>query len=252
MSRIALQLYTVRDLCAKDLAGSLAATAALGFEGVELHDLYGHPADTVRMMLDEAGLVACSCHAMLPAIETEIEELADELGVLGTDRLVVGWIEPPVTVADADLVQARILEAAERAAEQGLRLGFHNHDGELAVLDDGSSFLDRLLDVEAALLFLELDLGWVWYAGDDPFALLERAGARAPLVHVKDLRNDGGPLHVPLGAGEVDYGRLLDAAGRAGVEWLILEQDETRGRGFEAVRDSIAELARLSGIAAKS
>lgn len=100
MSRIALQLYTVRDLCAEDLAGALASTAALGFEGVELHDLYGHPADAVRRLLDETGLVAC---------------------------------------------------------------------------------------------FLELDLGWVWYAGSDPFALLDRAGEQAPLVHVKDMKKDGGP-----------------------------------------------------------
>lgn len=252
MSRIALQLYTVRDLCAEDLAGSLATTAALGFEGVELHHLYGHPAAAVRRLLDENGLVACSRHALLPLIETEIEELAEELRVLGTDRLVVAWIEPPATAADADVVQARILAAAERAAEQGLRLGFHNHDGELAVLEDGSSVLERLLGVEEPGLFLELDLGWVWYAGVDPLALLERAGARAPLVHVKDLRNDGGPVHVPLGAGEVDYGRLPDAAGSAGVEWLILEQDETHGRGFEAVGDSIAELIRLSGSAGAS
>ena len=67
MSRIALQLYTVRDLCADDFAGSLASTAALGFEGVELHDLYGHPVEAVRTLLDENGLVACSRHASLSA-----------------------------------------------------------------------------------------------------------------------------------------------------------------------------------------
>jgi len=248
VSRIALQLYTVRDVCTGDLAGSLARTAALGFEGVELHDLYGHSAGSVRRLLDENGLVASSRHASLPLIETEIEELVEELGALGTDRLVVGWIEPPVTAGDAEVVQVRLLAAAERAAELGLRLGFHNHAGELAVLDDGRSLLDRLLDVDGARLFLELDLGWVWYAGCDPFALLERAGERAPLVHVKDMRNDAGPVHVPLGAGDVDYGRLLEVAGRAGVEWLILEQDETHGRGFEAVGDSIVELNRLSGV----
>ena len=189
----------------------------------------------------------------LPQIETEIEVLANELWVLGTDRLVVGWIEPPTTAADADVVEARILEAAEQAAEAGLRLGFHNHDGELALLDDGSSLLGRLLGVESGKLFLELDLGWVWYAGSDPFALLERAGGQAPLVHVKDLRKrGGGPVHLPLGAGDVGYGRLLETVGRVGVEWLILEQDETHGRGFEAVGESLAELTRLSGLAASS
>jgi sugar phosphate isomerase/epimerase len=252
MSRIALQLYTVRELCQENLAESLARTAALGFDGVELHDLYGHSADAVRRLLDENGLVACSRHALLPSIESELEELAEQLRTLGTDRLVVAWIEAPATAADADAVQARILEAAERAAALGLRLGFHNHDGELAVLDDGSSVVGRLLADDSDTLFLELDLGWVWYAGADPFALLERAGDRAPLVHVKDMRRNGGPAHVPLGAGEVDYGRLMAAAAGAGVEWLILEQDETQGRGFEAVADSIAELTRLSRVASES
>jgi sugar phosphate isomerase/epimerase len=252
MSQTALQLYTVRDLCEKDLAGSLATTAELGFAGVELHDLYGHSADAVRHLLDENGLVACSRHALLPSIESELEELAEELRVLGTDRLVVAWIEAPATAADADVVQARLLEAAERATALGLRLGFHNHDGELAVLDDGSSVVGRLLDVASGTVFLELDLGWVWYAGADPLVILERAGGRVPLVHVKDLRRDGGPVHVPLGAGEVDYGGLVVAAAAAGVEWLILEQDETHGRGFEAVGESMAELNRLSGGAGAS
>ena len=94
-------------------------------------------------------------------------------------------------------------------------------------------------------LFLELDLGWVWYAGFEPMALLERVGRRAPLVHVKDMRNDGGPVYVPLGAGDVDYRRLGETAEHAGVEWLIVEQDETDGPSFDAVRTSFAALREL-------
>jgi sugar phosphate isomerase/epimerase len=66
------------------------------------------------------------------------------------------------------------------------------------------------------------------------------------------MKKDGAPVHVPLGAGDVDYGRLMDTTSNAGVEWLILEQDETGGRGFEAVGDSIAELARLSRVVTES
>ena len=42
MSRLALQLYTVRDECAADFPEALARTALLGFEGVE------QPANLVR------------------------------------------------------------------------------------------------------------------------------------------------------------------------------------------------------------
>lgn len=247
MSRIALQLYTVRDICAEDLAGALATSAGLGFEGVELHDLHGHSPRAVRAMLDANDLVACGRHAALPSIESELEDLADELGALGTDRLIVSWIEPPASAAAADAMTDRLLAAAERVAALGLRLGFHNHDGELALLDDGRSLLDRLLDA-GSTLFLELDLGWIWYAALEPLAVLEGAGARAPLAHVKDMRKDGGPVHVPLGAGGIDYRLLPETAARAGTEWLIVEQDETAGEGFDDVAVSIAELHRLLGV----
>jgi sugar phosphate isomerase/epimerase len=139
---------------------------------------------------------------------------------------------------------ARLVRAAGRAADAGLRLGFHNHDAEVAAQADGRSVLDLLLAADGGP-FLELDLGWAWYAGADPIALVDTAGSRAPLVHVKDMRRDGGPVHVPLGRGDVDYKGLADAADRAGVEWLIVEQDETDGDAFEAVAESLARLRSL-------
>jgi sugar phosphate isomerase/epimerase len=246
MSRIALQLYTVRRASAADFPGTLARVADLGFEGVELHDLHGHSAARVRELLDLHGLVTCGRHAGLDAVETDLEALASELGALGTDRLVVAWIEPPRTSGDADAVVARLVAAAARAESLGLRLGFHNHDAEVGPLDDGRSVLDRLLEADTRL-FLELDLGWAWYAGVDPIALLDAASGRAPLVHVKDMRRNGGPVHVPLGAGNVDYHALPRAAARAGGEWLVVEQDEAEGDELAAVETSMSQLRSLVG-----
>jgi sugar phosphate isomerase/epimerase len=247
VNRIALQLYTVRDVCADDLPGALATTAGLGFEGVELHDLYGHSADEVHRLLDENGLVVCGRHATLTLVEDELESLAAELRTFGTDRLVVSWVEPPTTATEADATRDRIVAVAERARALGLRLGFHNHDGELVALEDGRTLLDRLADVPEDLLFLELDLGWVWYAGGDPLALVERMGTRAPLLHVKDMLREGGAVHVPLGEGSLDYSGFAEVVEHAGTEWLILEQDETEGPTFDAVESSIAYLKQILG-----
>ena len=54
-------------------------------------------------------------------------------------------------------------------------------------------------------------------------------------------------MHVPLGRGEVDYDGLAPAAERAGVEWLIVEQDEIDGPPFDAVATSVAALRELLG-----
>ena len=67
--------------------------------------------------------------------------------------------------------------AAARERQLGLRLGFHNHDGEVRPIDGGDSFLEELLAADA--LFLELDLGWAWYGGRRPVALLGAPAAGA-------------------------------------------------------------------------
>jgi sugar phosphate isomerase/epimerase len=245
MARAGLMLYTVRDDCARDLRGTLAAVAALGYEGVELFDLYGHDPSRVRQWLDELGLAAAGRHASLGALESNLPELAAELETLGSDRLALSWIEPPATGAAARACCDRIVGIAERARELGVRLGFHNHAGELRPLEGGGTFLDLLLEQRPELLWLELDLGWAWEAGVDPVELLERAGGRSPLLHVKDFRDRGSATFCVLGDGEVGYERVLPAAVEAGVEWLLVEQDETDGPALAAAERSLAYARRV-------
>src|SRR5207245_2765018 len=107
------------------------------------------------------------------------------------------------------------------------------------------SVVDELLELAPGRLFLELDLGWTWWAGVDPVALLERARGRCPLVHVKDFRARGERSFCPVGDGSIDYGRVAPAAIRAGVEWLLVEQDETDGPALEAARRSREALVRM-------
>jgi sugar phosphate isomerase/epimerase len=238
VARVGLMLYTVREDCARDFEGTLRAVASLGYEGVEFFDLHGHDAAIVRGWLDEFRLVACGRHAALDALETRLPTLAAECATLGSDRLVLSWIEPPSSTDTAKEMVARLAGIAREGARLGLRLGFHNHDGEVRPLDGGHSFLDELLAGDD--VFLELDLGWAWTAGVDPVTLLRRARGRCPLVHVKDFASAEGREFRPVGEGAIDYGRILPAAVDAGVEWLLVEQDETDGPALEAVERSLA------------
>jgi sugar phosphate isomerase/epimerase len=139
----------------------------------------------------------------------------------------------------------RRLTAATRAAEaHGLELGFHNHDAEVKPREGGDSFLDELL--AAGDVFLELDLGWAWYGGADPLALLERARGRCPIVHVKDFTSREPGAFAPVGDGAVGYERVVPAAVAAGVEWLLAEQDETEGPALEAARRSFEALSGMA------
>ena len=236
MARVGLMLYSVREACARDFEATLREVAAMGYEGVELFDLHGREPAEVAGWLGGLGLPACGRHASLDAVESQLDELAEEASAIGWRRLVVSWLDPS-QLGDESL--QRLAAAARAAADRGLELGFHNHDGELRPLADGTTFLDRLLELP---LFLELDLGWAWWGGVDPQELLERARGRGPLVHVKDFRTRGERSFCPVGDGAVGYERVAPAAVRAGVEWLLVEQDETDGPELDAARRSLVAL----------
>jgi sugar phosphate isomerase/epimerase len=245
VAKIALQLYTIRDECDRDLEATLRRLAAMGYDGVELFQLHGHPAEQVRAWLDDAGLAAAGRHARLEAFEDDLDSLAAELRTLGVDRAAQSWAEPDAIREPAPLL-ARMEAAARAAREAGIRFGFHNHWTEMEQLDGGGTFLDRLRELPADLVWLELDLGWVWHAGGDPAAELARTAGRCPLVHVKDYGSRDGRDDVPVGDGIVGYDRVVPAALAAGVEWLVVEEDEVGPQPFDAVERSLNAVRRFA------
>ena len=245
MTGVALMLYTMRDECARDFQGVLRSVAEIGYGGVEVYDLHGHDAVQVREWLDGFGLVAVGRHAGFDALETQLPALAVELRTLGCDRIALNWIEPLESGDDTQAIVERIAGVARQAGEHGLRFGFHNHWSELAELGDADTLLDKLRALPAELLWLELDLGWVWEAGADPVDELERTAGRCPLVHVKDFRVRGTREDCPVGDGDVGYERVLPVAVRSGAEWLVVEQDNPAPPALAAVERSFGAVQRI-------
>ncbi len=246
MTRVGLQLWTIREECDRDLEGALRALGDMGFDGVELFQLHGHTADQVRAWLDEAGLVAVGRHARVEAFEDELPQLAEELRVLGTDRAAIAWVDPEA-LEHAETVVERFAAAAHAARDAGIRLGFHNHWSEVAPLASGKTFLDLLRELPADLLWLELDLGWIWHGGSDPIAELKATSGRCPLVHVKDFTSREERDDVPVGDGVVGYDTVLPAAIAAGAEWLVVEEDDVGPDPFSAVERSLNAVRRIVG-----
>jgi sugar phosphate isomerase/epimerase len=237
---VAVQLYTLRDECERDLADALARVGELGYDGVELYSLHDRDAADVRSLLDDAGLAVAGMHAGLDALEQELPRLTAELAALDSARLVLSWIEP------GDGAAERIDAVAASVREAGLAFGFHNHWLELEPRPDGRTFLDELRARPADELFLELDLGWIWQAGADPLEQLDLTAGRCPLVHLKDYASREGRDDVPVGDGVVGYDRVVPAALAAGAEWLIVEEDEVGDDPYGALARSLAATRRFA------
>jgi sugar phosphate isomerase/epimerase len=236
---VALQLYTLREELGRGRADILRRVAALGYGAVEPYDVVSDP-DGLRADIDAAGLAVCSVHAR--PFGEQAEATWRGLATAGAGTVIVPHM-PPERFADADGVAglARELNAlAARAADRGLRLGYHNHDFELSSLIGGRPALEVLAGQLDPAVLLEVDTYWAAVGGQDVPGLLRRLGERVRYLHVKDgpvTRDD--PM-TALGRGRMPVAEILAAA--PGAEWHVVELDYCATDMMEAVGDSMTWL----------
>ena len=164
VTRVALQLWTLRHECEADLHRALLAIGALGYDGVELFGLNGHDAPTVR----GCSTKPASSRAAATCSSRTIPARSQPSSRFSARRVAaIAWIDPD-RFARPDAAAASIAAAADSARDAGFALGFHNHWSELEPSPDGGTFLDRLRALPADLLWLELDLGWAWSPAPTP------------------------------------------------------------------------------------
>ncbi len=258
-SALGLQLFTVRDLLRKDLEGTLAHVAALGYVEVEMFGfggnafiedpLFGLTAVEMRRILDRHGL-AVTCTQISGRID-DIGPIADVAHTLGIRHLIIGMpreflsITPtgPVVseVRDAD----QIMHLAERLNGLGsvcraheLSLGYHNHHMEFARLGSARAY-DLLLErTDPELVRMELDVGWAKAGGVEPQDYLARYPGRFVSCHLKDFAPDrplpadlsGAPIPnmsrmVAPGDGVVDFVKVLAEMDRQHIKHGFVECD---------------------------
>jgi sugar phosphate isomerase/epimerase len=240
---LSVQLYTVRNALAEDFDGTLAQIAGFGYKQVEPFQFVNF-LDGLRN-LGKHGLSAPTTHVgLLSGDQDEIFAAAKELGI-GT------VIEPAVRDQHWQTEEAikdtasQLNAAAEKAAEHGLRVGYHNHWWELEAKIDGRHGLEVLADHLAPEVVLEVDTYWAYAGGADVPALLRRLGDRVVALHVKD--GDGSTdtkKQVAVGSGVLPVWDFIDVAPDA---LRVVELDDSSGDLLEAVRDSRAYLSAGKG-----
>jgi sugar phosphate isomerase/epimerase len=245
--QIAVQLYTLRDLLKDDVPGTLHALSDAGYRAVELAGLPPLEPARLRDLLDDAGLQPMGAHVPLEALRRDLPSELERVAVLDCPRLIVPWL-PDAERTTMDGVHRLVDELGtfgEACAAAGRRLGYHNHAFEFASLE-ATTIWDVLLDRLPATVDLELDVYWAAVGGRDPVALIDAAGERIRMLHMKDMAAgpDGGD--VAPGKGILPWPRIVAAGNRHGVEWYVVEKDDTS----DALADVTSGLHYLRDLAA--
>ena len=223
MKPIAVQLYTLRTL-EIPFPDLLEQVKNAGYTGVELRGTEGLKATELKAVLKDKDLKVTSAHVPIEVLEHALDYVVPYHQELGNDTIVVPWLAE--NERDWNKLADRLNAIYDHLKPHGMNLVYHNHDFEMEKVGDKTA-LDVVMENTNSEIGFELDTAWIEVGGQDPLDFIKRYSGRVPRLHVKDVREDkdveGGLADV--GAGILEWSRLLPAAQDAGVEWFIVEHD---------------------------
>lgn len=240
---IGVQLYTVRDAMAEDMARTLERVSAIGYREVEFAGYFGKPLSEIRAMLDDNGLSAPSAHMEPEVFASDFDKALEIADALGHKNLILPWLPPEQRSLDRFREIAHILNVTgEKAKAAGVQVGYHNHEFEFFA-DGGVTPFDILMEeTQPDLVNFELDLFWLAAAKKNPLQLMEKLKGRVPCVHVKDMDAHGNM--VAVGDGELDFLSVFENRKAAGLTHFFVEHDNPSDP-FESIARSYGAFSKV-------
>lgn len=251
---IGLEIYTVRDLFAKDPAGTLKKVAAVGYKEVEIGT--GSKPAVLNPYLRAAGLTAPSGYFESPKTVEDWKKTLDATKDYALHYIVVG--DNPRLDAEGWKRRSDLYnQCGKLAQDAGMQFCYHAHYNEFARVDNHSGYDIMLTRCDPKFLKMEMDVFWATYAGVDPVSYFRLHPGRFPLLHVKDLYKNvavnphqdppaNGPNpFAPVGQGKIDWSKIFAHAGEAGVRHIFVEQDVCNMPPMEAIKISFGYLKNL-------
>ena len=247
LSKIGLQLYTVRSNMEKDFEGTLRQVAALGIKEVEFAGYFGRKPEQVKKLLTELKLDAPSAHFSSVVGRDELPKAIEDAKIIGHKYLVFAYLreEERRSLDDYKKLVDKLNKAGEECHKAGIQFAYHNHDFEFIKWDGQLPYDLILSQTDANLVKMEMDLYWITKAGYDPVSYFEKHSGRFPLVHVKDMDNTPKKYFTEVGHGTIDFKRIFSNADKGGIKHYFIEQDETPADPLESVKVSVKYLRDL-------
>ncbi|WEK18744.1 MAG: sugar phosphate isomerase/epimerase [Candidatus Pedobacter colombiensis] len=250
--KIGLQLYTLRNQLPHNVKDVIEKIAQAGYKEVETYSYsptngyWGMDPKSFKSLLTTNGLTSPSGHFGIDNfLSTGNKELLKPLieGAAGINNeyFTIAYLGEPIrkTLEDYKKIAGRLNEAAEVAKQSGLKLAYHNHNFEFQQHEGGTTGYEILLtETDKKLIRFEMDLYWVVRSGNDPVALFNKYPGRFPMWHVKDMDKTNNGINTEVGTGTIDFKNIYKHTKQAGLEHLIVEQENFSKDPFVSIKQS--------------
>lgn len=257
MSRISLQMYTMRDYMQspEEIESTFQQLATIGYRNIQpILPGFMSTAD-FRTLLDAYGLQADSFSYTAPDITEQIDTLCRTAEILGTNIVRTGSISRE---------QAMSREGFQRYAEEintkgrvlhnhSLVYTYHFHAYEYVNFGDCTGMDILLRETDPDYVHFQPDTHWMAAAGVEPSVGLHAYTGRMEYVHMQGYAiipdnnsSEEVPRRiVPVGEGNLNWPGIITAGDALGVRLYVVEQDYCLGDTFDCIRTSFDNLRKL-------
>lgn len=248
-----LQMYSLRDITKDSMRMALERVAAMGYKYVEFAGFFDYMPEQIKLWLDSFGLECSGTHTGMGAITPEtIDETIRYHKIISCNTLIVPACDWTTPEKAQDVIES-LNFAQKKLAENGIKLGYHNHSKEFFPTSDGIIFEDKL--IAETTVDLEIDTWWAFNAGIDVIGFLEKNKERISVIHLKDgfassadCKNfdhvHDGVKGVSVGSGENNISEIVAWANQNGV-LMVIESEGLDPTGLEEVERCITYLRTL-------
>jgi sugar phosphate isomerase/epimerase len=248
---VGLELYSVRDVLQKDPEGTVRAVADMGYQCVEFFAPYFEWTEgqtkQMRKLMDGLGIHCYSTHNNQAYFSAENLSKARDMNlILGSRYMVMASSKPGPGLDGWKQVAEMLNSSADKLKASGLKVGYHNHQPEFAMVD-GRRPMEILAKNTGHSIMLQLDVGTCLEAGADPVAWIQANPGRIRSMHCKDWSPDPAKGYkVLFGEGVAPWKKLFAAAESAGgIEYYLIEQEGSRFSELETVHKCLQEFRKV-------
>ncbi|MGK2863926.1 MAG: sugar phosphate isomerase/epimerase family protein [Chitinophagaceae bacterium] len=238
--KMGLQLFTVREPLAKDVAGTIKKIAAIGYEDSETYgfnpdrkEYYGLKASAFKQLLAENNMISTSGHYDFTKYFDKpddvmlryVDQCIEGAHALGQHYITWPWLDPAFrTLENFRLLAGKLNAIGERVNKAGLGFAYHNHDFEFVDYAGETGYEIIMKETDPVLVKLQIDLYWIMHASKlSPSELFSKQPGRFVMWHIKDMDKVSRD-YSELGNGSIDYTIILPEASRAGLQYYYIEQ----------------------------
>ncbi len=250
---IGLQLYTLRSTIGSDPRGVTRKVASFGYKELETYgyadgQIFGMPFRDFASHVKGLGMKITSGHYPLElAGSDKWEQAVADAKAIGQKYMVVPWIkeEERTSIDNYKRICETLNKAGTVCNKSGIRFGYHNHAFEFETVDGQIPYDVMLKELDPKAVGMEMDIYWVYRAGQDPLKYFEKYPGRFEQWHVKDMDKTDPSKNANVGTGSIDFKKLFAKAKQSGMKHFYIEQESYPGEPIDSVEASIKNLKAI-------